>query len=80
MRRPRTRSARARSCCAFAASGEIWAVLDTGEVKMSAGDVLIQRGTGHAWSNRSDAPCRIAFVLIGAKPVNPGGKTLNAVG
>lgn len=46
-------------------SGEIWAVMDAGEFQMSAGDVLIQRGTAHAWSNRSDAPCLIAFVLIG---------------
>jgi len=29
-----------------------------------AGDVLIQRGTNHAWSNRSDKPCVMAFVLI----------------
>ena len=34
---------------------------------MKAGDVLIQRGTNHAWSNRSDAMCRIAFVLVEAK-------------
>jgi quercetin dioxygenase-like cupin family protein len=46
-------------------SGEIWAVLDAEETLLSAGDVLIQRGTNHAWSNRSDKPCVIAFVLIG---------------
>jgi Cupin domain len=50
---------------AIVLSGEIWAVLDATEVKMTAGDVLIQRGTAHAWSNRSDAPCLMAFVLIG---------------
>jgi naringenin degradation protein FdeH len=49
-------------------SGEIWAVLDEGEVLLRAGDCLVQRGTNHAWSNRSDEPCVIAFVLIAAKP------------
>ncbi|KAA9160708.1 cupin domain-containing protein [Amycolatopsis acidicola] len=50
---------------AIVLSGEIWAVLDATEVKMTAGDVLVQRGTAHAWSNRSDSPCVLAFVLIG---------------
>ena len=45
-------------------SGEIYAVMDEGETLLRAGDVLIQRGTSHAWANRSDAPCRIAFILI----------------
>ena len=49
-------------------SGEIWAVLDDCEVLLCAGDVLVQRGTSHAWSNRSDEPCVIAFVLIAARP------------
>lgn len=49
-------------------SGEIWAVLDEGEVLLRTGDCLVQRGTNHAWSNRSDRPCVIAFVLIAAKP------------
>jgi mannose-6-phosphate isomerase-like protein (cupin superfamily) len=48
-------------------SGEIWAVLDEGEVLLRAGDCLVQRGTQHAWSNRGDAPCTIAFVLVGAE-------------
>jgi mannose-6-phosphate isomerase-like protein (cupin superfamily) len=46
-------------------SGSVWAVLDDTEVEMHAGDVLVQRGTAHAWSNRSDLPCLMAFVLIG---------------
>jgi mannose-6-phosphate isomerase-like protein (cupin superfamily) len=49
-------------------SGEIYAVLDEGEVLLRAGDCLVQRGTNHAWSNRSDAPCTIAFVLVAARP------------
>jgi hypothetical protein len=46
--------------------GEIYAVLDNEEKLMKAGDVLIQRGTNHAWSNRSDETCVVLFVLIGA--------------
>jgi len=49
-------------------AGEIWAVLDEGEVLLRAGDCLVQRGTNHAWSNRSDVPCTIAFVLVAAAP------------
>jgi hypothetical protein len=41
--------------------GEITLVLDTAEVHLKAGDTVIQRGTNHAWSNRSSRPCRIAF-------------------
>ena len=48
--------------------GEIYAVLDQEEVLLKAGDSLVQRGTHHAWSNRSDEPCTIAFVLISALP------------
>ena len=44
--------------------GEIWAVMDEGETLMRAGDVLIQRGTNHAWANRSNRTARIAFVLM----------------
>ncbi|MGC1094626.1 MAG: dihydrodipicolinate synthase family protein, partial [Pseudolabrys sp.] len=55
---------------AIVLSGEIWAVMDEGETKMIAGDVLIQRGTNHAWANRSNAPCVVAFVLIDAKPLD----------
>jgi hypothetical protein len=53
---------------AIVVSGEIWAVLDRDEVLMKAGDVLVQRGTNHAWSNRSSALCLVAFVLIDAVP------------
>jgi hypothetical protein len=49
---------------AIVLAGEIWAVMDEGETLLRAGDVLIQRGTNHAWANRSDATARIAFVLI----------------
>ncbi len=52
-------------------SGEIWSILDEGEVALRAGDVMVQRGTNHAWANRSDEPCVVAFVLVDAEPI-PG--------
>ena len=48
-------------------SGEIDMLLDDSEVHLKAGDVLVQRGTNHAWVNRGRENCRIAFVLIDAK-------------
>ena len=53
---------------AIVLAGEIYALMDDGEVLLKAGDVLIQRGTNHAWSNRTDAPATLAFVLIDAEP------------
>ena len=41
--------------------GEVTLVLDTEEVALKAGDTVVQRGTNHAWSNRSDKACRIAI-------------------
>jgi hypothetical protein len=52
---------------AIVLDGEIVLVLDDTEVALKAGDVVVQRGTNHAWSNRSDAPCRMAFVLVDAR-------------
>lgn len=45
-------------------SGEIWLVLDEGETKLVPGDIVVQRGTNHAWSNRSEHPARMVFVLL----------------
>jgi quercetin dioxygenase-like cupin family protein len=62
-------------------SGEIDMELDDGAVvKLRSGDVLVQRGTIHNWVNRGTAPCVIAFVLVSAKSVSAGGKTLAAIG
>jgi mannose-6-phosphate isomerase-like protein (cupin superfamily) len=47
--------------------GEITLVLDTEEVRLQAGDTVVQRGTNHAWSNRSDRPCTIAFSMHDGK-------------
>ncbi|MCC6533630.1 MAG: cupin domain-containing protein [Burkholderiales bacterium] len=44
--------------------GEITMLLDDEDVHLKAGDVVIQCGTNHAWSNRSDKPCKMLYVLI----------------
>ena len=62
-------------------SGEIDLELDDGvTVHLTAGDVLVQRGTIHNWTNRGSVACVMAFVLIGAVPVTAGGRMLDAVG
>ena len=47
--------------------GEIALILSDSEVCLKAGDVVVQRGTDHAWENRSDKPARMAFVLLDAE-------------
>jgi len=54
--------------------------LDGETVTLKAGDVLVQRGTIHNWVNRSKDVAIVAFVLVAAKPVTAGGKTLAAIG
>jgi mannose-6-phosphate isomerase-like protein (cupin superfamily) len=44
--------------------GELTLVLDDSEVPLKAGSVVVQRGTNHAWANRSGKPCRMLFVLV----------------
>jgi quercetin dioxygenase-like cupin family protein len=45
--------------------GETWLLLDDGsETRVGVGDAVVQRGTNHAWANRSDLPVRMLFVLI----------------
>ena len=46
--------------------GQITMLLDDSEVELNQGDVVVQRGTNHAWSNRSNETCLIAFVLVDA--------------
>ena len=53
-------------------SGEIDMDMDDSTVKLSAGDVMVQRGTNHAWANRSSKTARVAFVLVDAKPLGIG--------
>lgn len=45
--------------------GETWLLLDDGsETLVRTGDAVIQRGTNHAWANRSDRAVRMVFVMI----------------
>lgn len=59
--------------------GEITLILDDSEVTLSAGDVVVQRGTDHAWANRGDTTAWVAFILVDAEfdaalaAVIPGG-------
>lgn len=47
--------------------GEIWLMLDTQEVRVKAGEIVINRGTNHAWSNRSTKPAVVAIASHDAK-------------
>jgi quercetin dioxygenase-like cupin family protein len=61
----------------FIMDGELEMELDGGEwVHLTAGDIVVQRGTNHAWENKSDRICRLASVLIAAEPVKIGNKVL----
>ncbi len=53
-------------------AGELEMQMDDSTVKLKAGDVLVQRGTNHAWINRGTEPARVAFILIDAKPLGIG--------
>lgn len=48
----------------YVIEGEITLVLDNEEVPMRQGDFAVERGTNHAWANRSGKPCKVLFVLI----------------
>ncbi len=52
---------------AIVLQGEVVAVMEEGETVMRAGDILVQRGTAHAWANRSGAMARVCFVLTAAR-------------
>lgn len=61
-------------------AGEVHMQLDDAEVHLKTGDVLVQRGTVHNWINRGTEPCVLGVVLVDAKPVAVGEKTLSAHG
>lgn len=48
-------------------TGEIYLVLDKEEILLKPTDTIVQRGTYHAWSNRSEQDCLMAYVLLDAK-------------
>jgi quercetin dioxygenase-like cupin family protein len=52
--------------------GELDMDMDNSTVKLKAGDVMVQRGTNHAWVNRGKEVARAAFVLIDASPLGIG--------
>lgn len=49
-------------------SGELWMLMEEGEVLLRPGDCIVQRGSKHAWSNRGEVPCVMAAVLVDARP------------
>jgi naringenin degradation protein FdeH len=53
-------------------SGELEMRLDDSAVRLKAGDVVVQRGTNHAWVNAGTEPARVAFVLVDARPLGIG--------
>ena len=57
-------------------NGEIEMDMDDSTVKLKAGDVMVQRGTNHAWANRSGKNARVAFVLVDAQPLGIGTPVL----
>jgi hypothetical protein len=59
---------------AIVMDGEIDMLLDETEVHLKAGDVLVQQGTNHAWVNRGDKPCVVAFILIDAEREGPASR------
>lgn len=52
--------------------GEVVLAVETGEVKLKAGDFFIDRGVNHAWRNETDETAAIAIVNLPAHPVGKG--------
>ncbi|GAA1028627.1 cupin domain-containing protein [Virgisporangium ochraceum] len=52
---------------AICVEGELCLELDNGaEITLTPGTCVVQRGTRHAWKNRSDRPAFMCYVQIGA--------------
>jgi hypothetical protein len=49
--------------------GEVTLILDDTEIALSQYDCVVQRGTAHAWENRSPQPALLGFVLLGLDTV-----------
>jgi len=56
--------------------GEIVLILSDSETTLRKGDVVVQRGTDHAWENRSSEAAKVAFVLIDAEFAEPLARIL----
>lgn len=52
---------------AVVVEGEVVLVLEDSEVVLKKSDVVVQRGTNHAWENRSTGIARVAFFHIHAE-------------
>jgi hypothetical protein len=59
--------------CITCVVGEIYLVTDVDELLMTPGDTVVIRGTNHAWSNRSDAPCLLVGTMVDAIPKEAAG-------
>ncbi len=50
-------------------SGRVTLHLDEGDVELGPQDIVVQRGTHHAWSNRTDQDAVAVCVMVGAIPL-----------
>ncbi|KAJ7202394.1 hypothetical protein GGX14DRAFT_654394 [Mycena pura] len=50
-------------------AGEVVLALEGTKKTIKAGETMMQRGTNHAWHNRTDTPCRILLVMVGAEAI-----------
>jgi len=48
-------------------SGKVTLLLDEGEVELEPFDVVVQRGTNHAWANHGTEPALLVGILIDAE-------------
>jgi len=62
---------------AIVIEGEMTMSLDEDELVLRKGDVLVQRGTNHAWINRGAEVCRMLYIIIGGKMSPALMKSLN---
>jgi mannose-6-phosphate isomerase-like protein (cupin superfamily) len=53
-------------------SGELVLVVETGEVTLGPGDLIVDRGVVHGWRNDGPAPAVYASVTLPARPVGRG--------
>lgn len=49
--------------------GDVTLILEKQEVRLKPFDVVVQRGTNHAWKNNGTKPALLMGVLIDAKPL-----------
>ncbi|MCF6777662.1 cupin domain-containing protein [Thiotrichales bacterium 19X7-9] len=47
--------------------GKIHIILDNSETELNPGDCIIDMGSKHAWSNKTDKIALMAFILLDAK-------------